>query len=210
MHYKLDSSAKKKVTGTFPQIELKQNVFKDGRKPDYKKLNSQSFVSEEINLNEFTLSDNAILTDVLSSNILSEKIGLVVNDKTRAILEVYNNEYTHIFPLLISDTPYFFLQVINCYNNIDFKKSYFLDELNDGAIEQVSSYDAYCKRLDDTFITAKEIHLKKELDIFRLPFDAEILISEKLKDEIIQEQISGVEIKPYTNFKITSPTSEDS
>jgi hypothetical protein len=198
MYYYIDIA----ITGEYPQLSLRSGIYNNSNRPDFKKLNTDRFPESDLALNDFIYSPKATKTDVLSSNDLSFKIGIFINSKVKKVLAPYFNEYLKDYPIKINADNLFFIHIIDCYSNINYARSVFQDELNDRSEVQFSCFEEYCSKLGDTFITAKKICLKKKLDLFRLPFDTAIIVSEQLKNEIENAKISGITIVPYTYFDI--------
>lgn len=204
MYYSLNSTAKPEISGSYPQIILKDSVFRDNKTPDYKQLSQKTKINNKINLDDFTLHTKSKVTDILSSDILSEKLGLIINHKTYLIFEQFLNEFTSDFPMSIKNMSYHFIHVVFCTSNIDFSKSVFIDMVNQNKPEKVKNLDEYYKRLNETYLKPQKIRLINNYDIFRLPFDRSIIISERFKDKLINNSVTGIEIKSYTNFDITT------
>lgn len=203
MIYSIAYSTQLDVTGTYPQVKLSSDVFKEN-KHDFKILNSEKLPDGQINLNGFILDDKALKTDILSSDELNNKIGLFLSKKAYDILKTIKSHLMSFYPIKINNQEYFFLQVVSCHDLIDYQKSLFKDMINSGKIEKVESYKDYALRRSTTYLKAQEIFVLNSPQLFRVPFDAEILITEELKNSLEKADLSGMNIKPYTNFIINT------
>ena len=73
---------------------------------------------------------------------------------------------------------------------------------------EITSYYQYIsiRKKREKFPKPRVLAIKGEYDIFRTPYDVKILISERLKNRLIDAGITGIEFKPYKNIKIQSIT----
>jgi hypothetical protein len=129
MFYSLEF-ADTKITGVYPQLELKPDVYMKNNNPDFKKLNSSKLVIDDLNLNDFVISDKANSTDILSCQLPDSSIGLFINKNAYDVFKTYVNKHISIIELLINEEKYFFMNIVDCVDSIDFLNSNFSDILN--------------------------------------------------------------------------------
>jgi len=190
MYYTLESSAEPTIHGCYPQITL----------ADYSKeeiihnLNLDELWSEEVIFDFFKFNDKFIQTDFCTISHFNVTCGLVISEKGKKILEhAIKNGYkftSHkFFPLLISNktipNKYYFLQILNSKEVIDYSMSFFENQLTDEEIT-IANHDEYNDEL-----YAIEIKVKEGFDLFKHPYDGETFISERLKKLIEQNNLSG-------------------
>jgi len=154
--------------------------------------------------------ENAILVDYIAFKIVGVG-GFVVSEKFKNLLEtlinkgIKTNTYQFL-PLRINncETSYYYFHLIPNFDIIDFKNTIFrdLDDFFTNKPEgeprtKISSMEEFRK----DFIL-KELALKKDCDILLLPYINEVLISEKIKNVILENEITGIE-KPRAVTKIS-------
>ena len=150
---------------------------------------------------------------------------LYVNERTRRIIEEYNlTEHQYVKATFKTKTnellPYYYLHIplpgVEIY--IDYKNSTFykkdpLKTLGDIEINSKEEFEAKKKEEQKKdcliFINIRDIALKKEfnpqIDILRLPFIRaryKNLVSERLKNRLEQENVTGIVFKEYP-YKIS-------
>lgn len=199
MFYSLEF-ADTKITGVYPQLELKPDVYMKNNNPDFKKLNSSKLVIDDLNLNDFVISDKANSTDILSCQLPDSSIGLFINKNAYDVFKTYVNKHISIIELLINEEKYFFMNIVDCVDSIDFLNSNFSDILNPACGKfKVKSYTEYLEhnRSRKIFLEPDSLKIEDNLEIMRLPFDTSIIVSERVKNEIEKSKITGLEINSY-------------
>lgn len=176
-------------------------------------LDNDNFPNFKPNL-IFELEEKATLTDVISPSNISAK-GLLINDKLRNILDVFNlMEHRYYDATVISkgvEKNYFWLHFKDCdekyLGGIDYgDSSFYVANLAFTKIDDIDikSYQDFWEKkmnLSMKHILGSEIKLSeslenKKLDLFYFPYVLnDYLISEKLYKSIIDNEITGFEIK---------------
>jgi len=205
----------------YPQIQKLKPGY-DDKKPNsiysYLKKSINGFPDEAPDLDGFIMHGYAKPTDFVSNAITSS--GFFIDQKVKSIFEKYNLP-PHRFYLakviykkkLLDD--YFWCHTISNFTNlIDYPNSSFFIykhyRLDDGDIK-INSLDDYFEKKKqlqqdnpgiNITIWIKRICLypsffNKKLDLFKIGlFDTNFYISEALKDNLIQNNITGCEIEP--------------
>jgi hypothetical protein len=97
------------------------------------------------------------------------------------------------------------MHIIDATNIIDFTKSLFIDLLDgDKGTFLIKSYKEYLEtnKTRKQLLTPQKLVILEELGIFTTPFDTSIIINEKVKVELEENNITGIDIKPYTYFEV--------
>jgi hypothetical protein len=122
------------LAGIYPQLELRSGVFDNGNRPDYENITVTDLIDCSLQLDDFELSQKANKTDVLSSNLLSTKYGLIISNKAEGVFRDFANCYIGFKDFILSDMRYSFMHIINCNDIIDYSQSSFDDLLKPGVI----------------------------------------------------------------------------
>lgn len=206
-YYTVKLSTDAKMIGCFPQVDcltqFHAHQFKYDRFPDFDPQLS------------FELEKKAKLTDVLSQASVSAN-GLLVNEKTKAILEKYTMSEHRFFPASVMDkkgkihSEYYWLHLVAreaYFDWIDFPKSKFLLEKGIGNFEEIQinskeDYDLKVREADNMEILADIVADKivftpafnENLSVFVLPkIDIHVFITSELKEALVNNSISGIE-----------------
>lgn len=176
-------------------------------------LAMEDFPSFTPNL-KFNLVWGAKLTDVLSQGTISAR-GILVSKRLKEIFEKFESIPNKFYPAIIStnekDIEYYWLHLVwkNGVDNIDYKNSKW-------RIKRAS------KVLGEITLNSRDEHLKKQgelgfikmihgypvvlqnpnTDLFFDPINFGIIISLKLKQELEQENITGIQISEYDGLII--------
>ncbi len=169
---------------------------------------------------QFELNKTAKLTDVLS-NAAIPGFGFLHNGRTKQILNGFNlmkNKFYDaeiLLPKTGKKEKYDYLHLCDpeLSRTIDYKKSVFYEEefvFRTGKI-QINSYEHYNELklkdkeakfsvdLDEIFVTDS---FDRTLDMFVfLPFSGKIYITERLKDELEKEKITGLVFESAAEIK---------
>lgn len=209
--FKIDYSTKKEVIGSdFPQI------------CDYKEDNNQKsqfsiddfcefkgkYCDELPILDNYILSNRAKLTDLLSCGLCPGG-DILISERFKDLLFGYNLGPCQIFPATVETKKkekmkYFLIHFnYSLEKYIDFKNTKYnysvFPELLTSPIVDFESYDAFrMKNRKLGVLEAKELFLKKEfdlsLDLFSISWiEQSVLISEKLKNDLCFNKITGLE-----------------
>lgn len=183
---------------------------------------NDSSLNSSVNLPPFRFEKDSEITDIVSHASISGR-GLIINSKVYNILKEYElTEYVK-HPLIVLDyldnelPGYFFLQIKDSDDLIDFQKSKFnmfkLRKLL-GQID-ISSIDDFAQKQFE-LIRSKKLSQKikpnvlafkcevRNTDFFSIDRNlvSEIIISQKLKDRLVKEKITGVDIYEPKSFEI--------
>lgn len=192
MYYTLGASAEPKTNGCYPQI-----VLADYSKEEFVySLSLDELWDEEIKFDFFKFNDKFIDTDFCTIGHFNATSGIVVSEKVKSMLEqVIKDGYkftTHrFFPFIIPNTAisknYYFLQILDSKELIDYSNTIFKNLLTEEQVT-IKSHSNHDVELDPL-----KVQLRKNLDLFKHPYDIEIFISERLKDLIEQNKFTGYE-----------------
>jgi hypothetical protein len=223
--FKLSEARATGETGSnYPQIEVMISGY------DYDSPNSihnlaknhDLFSDYKPNLDSFILTKRAKLTDLLSDALGGG--GHLISHKFYNILSNLNLSLHKCFPATILDKfnnlhYYYYLYLINDYSKfVDYKKSIFFIYHNyawDLGIVPIKSKEDFIlkeKELkqknpnESIVLWAKRIILSSEfnanLDLFKIGnFNSDCFISKRLKNLIIENRITGCEIKEADNLE---------
>ncbi|MCT4637808.1 MAG: hypothetical protein N4A72_08870 [Bacteroidales bacterium] len=159
----------------------------------------------------FKIAEEAIITDILSCLFLSMNNGFLISDKVINLLNSFAINEHKLFKAKVEGTSisysYLFLpeerEYIN-YSESEFIKTKLLNINRGEEIKGITSYNHFVET--NTHIQRTEpgsklsfdkVVLTKTLDIFRLPGDSRILISERLKGAFDKAGITGFNCKLY-------------
>ncbi|MCT4637814.1 MAG: hypothetical protein N4A72_08900 [Bacteroidales bacterium] len=160
-----------------------------------KDLAYRSFPDSIPDFSGFKVKNGARYTDIMSSFLPTKSIGVFVSDKLKQLIESENLYAGRFYPALSVREDYWFLHIIDKATDIvDFKKSDFIDFSEDNRYVEIDEEDYEC--LPD-FVEPKKIVLKHMVDIFRSPYNIEVLISERFKDVLEKHNITGTYIQEY-------------
>ncbi len=168
---------------------------------------------------KFELNKKAKLTDVLSDVSLSGSTGLLINDKVKAIFEKFNLMNHQYFDAIVvtpkdGEIPYSWLHLSDpeMIHKLDYTKSIFFRTEYTFREEEIelASYAEYERHMDDDKDASFGVELDKialndsfdrSIELFTfLPFDNEIYISKELCDELLNNEITGIELEKASNF----------
>lgn len=220
-YYTLETACSTFETGpVFPQIQKLKSGYND-KKPNsiysYLKKSVDDFSEETPDLDGFIMHPRAKPTDFLSNSIT--KPGFFVSQKVKTIFENHNLIPHRFYPAIVtlkkkSISNYFWAHMIADFTGfIDYPNSCFFIykhyHLDDGEINIDSLDDYFSKRsqlqIDNPNINitiwAKKIWLRpsffsKELDLFKIGlFDSNFYISHKLRNALIDNNVTGCDIQ---------------
>lgn len=169
-------------------------------------LDNDEFPNENPNL-IFGLHRKAKLTDVISPSNISA-VGLLVNEKVKAILEDFNLIEHRYYPAIIKDRgpdhKYYWLHLVKSdLFGVDFKQSKF--EITNLANKpeaniKINSWEHFIERNKDIglkHIRAKKLIIEPEAqkDLMYFPYIYSFMfVSEELALELAAQKITGLEI----------------
>jgi hypothetical protein len=208
MYYKLENRTDKEVGSVFPQVSCLSQI-------DAHRLRSDEFPSFTPKL-IFELVKKAKLTDVLSQAAISA-MGFIVNYKLKEITESQNQLNLKTYPATVETKSarenYYWLHIksLDISDLIDYESSTFFYtkyELNQDDIK-INSYAHYKSLSNENGIMwgvgMDKIKLSNKfnqsLEFFHLsPFDRTVYVSKRLRNLIVNNQITGIEITEATNI----------
>lgn len=203
-YYQLYLSTESEKVGSWPQLEANKYYWKI--KNNFNLLENRKFPDESPNLDTFTLKRMAKRTDVLSTDMLHQSIGIYVSDTFKNLVEKYNiHDFKFYDCQLTALDPNYdktkkpesfafnFLQLVFTPDNIDFKQSVFWDMREEKLItvENAAQLPIFNRR--------KKLMVKEAPDLFRQPFGVAILVSERLKAAIEEAGITGIWFQEFNS-----------
>jgi hypothetical protein len=222
-YYTLEPACNTPETGpVFPQIQKLKPGY-DDKKSDsiysYLKKSISDFPDEAPDLDSFIMHGYAKPTDMVSNAIT--KPGFFIDKKVKSIFEKYNLIPHRFYPAKVIHKKklldnYFWVHMMadftDCidYPNSSFfiRRKFFTDTGDEIKIESLEDYFEKRKQLKldnpETYVTinAKRIcwypaFFNKKLDFFEIgPFDANFYISQRLRDALVENKITGCNIQP--------------
>lgn len=224
-YYILEHPADTPETGSeFPQVQKMAPGY------DYDAPNSVYQLSEahsqlpsfEPNLDYLVLAGKAKPTDLLSVAVLSG--GLLVSEKFKSLLEKFSLPTHKFYPANVKTRKgmlqYYWMHIIcNLSKEVNFPKTRFFVHLfyrTALGYAEVSSYEDYVNQQKDLVknnpgktiaLSANDITIPASslngLDLFRIgTFNTNLFISEALQKAMINEKITGCEIKPAPGLMV--------
>ncbi|WP_139418827.1 imm11 family protein [Chryseobacterium mulctrae] len=201
VYYTMKLSTESEIVGTWPQLDVPKNYFKVAN--NFEILQFREFPSVEPNLDNFIFKRAAKLTDILSSYLPATSIGIFVNQKFKDLIAnfyVKNFRFYNCsiitadkdFTKKLAENPYFFLHLIYVNEIVDFSLSVFKDLKTSEIITGNNENQL------PMFSSPKKLVLKETPDLFRSPFDVDLLVSQSLKKAIEEANISGVWFEEFT------------
>lgn len=195
VYYKMRLSTESEIVGTHPQLDVPKNYFKVAN--NFEILQFREFPSAKPNLDNFIFKKAAKLTDLLSSYLPATSIGVFVNQKFKDLIAnfyVKNFQFYNCslipadkdFTNKLAENPYFFLHIIYVNEIVDFSSSVFKDLKMNAIITGKNENQL------PMLSSPQKLVLKETPDLFRSPFDVDLLVSESLKKAIEEAKISGV------------------
>jgi hypothetical protein len=199
--YFIRNETNSNIIGHFQQLEAPVGKkYNPKSKYNFHELDSRKFMDSNPELDIFGLHKYSEVTDFLGSH-LAPRIGFFFNDKVKKILEAHIIKGGRIYEVEIQAKAevlsYYFLHLIHDYYEIiDFPKSKFENFVTNEKV----SFDTEQEEISP-YIKPKEIVFKNVPDIFRAPYDINVLISENLKDVFVSNNIKGINIEEYKYIK---------
>lgn len=212
--YTISPSSDYNKVGVFHQVESVSPGYDLHASNSVHQLTYREFPDFVPNLNYFILEKKAILTDVLSNGYISAT-GFLLSSRFKSLLTEYKLPEHRFYQATLEykgkflhDYSWFHLAT-DTINIVDFPNSTFnitdyFEEVIEANIGIKNNEDYISKSREVTdknimhLISPEKIKLKKEpeLDLFLLGFGIEIYISKRLRDRLIHEGITGLEIIP--------------
>ena len=224
MYYILDKSIDPKVVGSdFPQVYKYVKEYKpDAPRALYALYKFRTSFPDYIpELGGFKLSGYAKLTDFLSTPFMAT----LVSPKAKEVLQRYHLCPHRWYPCTIHSRKkiydYFWLHIISDNSDfVDYKKSTFVEyDLHEkrGCIYVESKEEMLKKRKEieeqnkgtnwtiwgDRIVMNSKFD--KSLDLFKITrIDGSTYVSERLKDDILNNELTGYEFIPAVNLSISA------
>lgn len=200
-YYRFNSSAEQKVVGKVPQIDG-GSLYRKRQKP----INHDDFSAEHQNfLNDFQFNYHAKVTDILNCSSIRSEMGFFINEKAYKVLLDYLDANHSCYNLELDGSsknigivPYKFLHLADSTDIIDYENTTFVDLIKKEELN-LQSDNEYLDELKVRPLIRplnNEVYLKGNPQIFRLPKDIFIYISEEVKNALEENKISGYELEP--------------
>lgn len=216
--YSIEPACDTPETGpVYPQVEAMKPGY-DFKKPNsIHNLNFNGLPNFKPDLDYFVLDKKAKLTDVLSSMISG--FGFLISEKMKNILEQFKLPEHGFYSASVAmgDTKlnnyFWFLPICNLSDQVDYPKTTFyskdsfnnVEKLDINAPEDVKEQwpkIGYTKKIVSEDIYFKS-GFKLNLDLFMIGvFDFNTYLSEDLKSALVDQNITGIELKPHNQLVI--------
>ncbi len=200
-YYELKPCSDISVTGTYEQINVPMSLKYYKQPNTYKILEYKSFPKNTPDLSYFPLKPGTKLTDIMSAFAPPISKGIFTGKRFYNLVKQHkmtNGKWypaSFIFEKRKIIENYQFLHLIDKPSHIiNFQKSVFAD-FSENEKEVKLNPEDYDDLPD--MVEPKIIVLNQTIDIFRSPYDVKILISEKLKEKMEQEKLTGFETHKY-------------
>jgi len=179
MYFNLGTSENLYTIGSYPQIsQTENNIFNS---PFSTQRINYGNIPNEIPYLELEFYKNAKITDMLSST--TPYFGLIVNVKFKNILEQFNIPKYKFYPIVLF------------HNKINVKDYYWFNFYD--LSKEKETFEDF-----ETELIIKEVYLLNSFpkyDIFH--FEGRNIISEKLLNAFIENNITGYEVSAYDVLK---------
>ena len=206
-YYAIDTSIERKIVGDLPQISDVKNGLQREYIEQYNVIKkATSFPSDIPALDRLSLNAAARVTDLVSCSFLNGLMGLLISEKVKEIFDSFKLERARYYDAKIyvgeAVYPYYFLYFLDSTNIVDYPQSKFVVtdylDMNEKPI-QLTSFEDHKKKNEEievgNIIKSRSLAIKFHADVFVLPFDANIYVSEKAMLEMIDKNVSGVEFR---------------
>lgn len=221
-----EACATKETGPVYPQIQKWKPGYDDNKADSYYSYYEASskgniFPNFTPDMDALIMHGRAKPTDLLSSGL---SIGFIVSQKLKVLFEQFKFPPHRFYPakLIYKETEvagYYFMHLISNYfedylNYINYSQSIFTITGIDGksiqsiSLESKQEYLATSKQLQEEALTKKIFssisahnicfnpNFDKDLDCFSAPFGIEYYISERLRNMLLENLITGCDITP--------------
>lgn len=206
-YYLLRNTIDPKQTGISDNDQIAElNIDYDQKVFDkYQMMDRRDFEKNLPPLKNFVLAKGAKITNIISSRFIQIVNGLLVDKKVEKIFDnVSISNFKKMDARLFKEQEsldYKFFYILESPSIINFKKSEFIltDILGlskEGDIQFRTADEFYnkCKEIGANRIEYRHVVLNRDFDMFRLPWESYLCISENLKNILERERITGIEI----------------
>lgn len=218
-YYTINYSVNPKVIGKLSSSEDCQiNGFTDSENNSVERTDQYQYIgfdfidTKNLDMHKFKVEDNAILTDLMNSRYFNGQ-GFFISERFKHILDDYHSVNIQLLNATVfyNTKPHnlFFIDFIGTSNVIHFSKSKFIAAKRAVSLRfsedniAINSYDDYMEkgkqlRKDKGFsyaVIPKILVLKNEVDLIQLSFTKEKYVSQKLKNKLEEQQLTGIEFK---------------
>ncbi len=198
------------IVGAYPQVVDLVPAYDRSRASSFSHLKFDAKPTLKPDLNGFVLDEKAILTDVLSCWILYVSEGIFLSQKASRLFQEYEISHCFFFESMLHKGAdlfeYSFLFIMHGLDLLDYRESTI--HANDlshpskkpeeveikSSSDFLEKYKMYYK--SEQKLTISEAVLRKPLDLFRLPFSANLTVSERLVKKVLSENINGIKFVP--------------
>lgn len=188
-YYELDNTAELRITGSYPQLDLVDYA----NMKKMQDLDHKTFISSSEDLAALKFTKNTIITDLLTCDHITV-YGFVVSRKFKNLIKKLVQEGIkttpfQFLPLNIkkSEHNFYLFQVLSDHNVVDFSNTIFTNLRASRREETIENHNAY-----NPALRLKKLKLKTHYDLLVVPYRSEILISEKVKEAIENNDITGI------------------
>jgi|GEM_PF-3372248 len=218
-YFKLEFCLEKSIVGDFPQIQQFKKGYDPNRRESCSQVGRYFFGKKpdvEIDFDGLQLSNNAKLTDYVSSSYLNSLTGLLVSERLFDFLMTLNSVEFVSFPTKIYQkeqivsNSYKWLHFVEVYPGmINFPKSHFFLDHSEAKYKEVKvdSFEMYSVMQNQTSydINSKRIVLNpntvSHLDVLRLgTISCDTYVTESVKELLIENKFTGLVYEPAENL----------
>lgn len=212
-YYEISYSVDKKVTGS-KDSQIINFIDPENNNPE--RMSTYSYVGlDHINPNldfsKFKADGKAIMTDVLSSNFFSSY--LIISERFKNFLEEFDLSNIRFLEITVTKNnekyTYYIVSCIEDVEIVNFSQSTFIGDNSSPALRKggdvikTDSYDDYSKKATDIWyekgfgfvLVPIKVALNYNSDMVKFPLGTGLLTSEKVKEKIEKEKLTGVVIQ---------------
>ena len=212
MFYTIEPACDTPETGSvYPQVQDMVAGYDFTKPNSIHKLRYNKLPDFQPDLDYFVLEKKAKPTDLISVSI--SPFGFLIGEKFKSILEKFTLPEHEFYPATLAvgdsklDSYFWFLPIYNLSDQVDYSKTIFyskdtfnnVEKLDINSPEDVKEQwpkIGYTKKIVSENIYFKS-GFKLNLDLFMIGvFDFNIYLSEGLKSTLINEKITGLDLRP--------------
>lgn len=218
-YYHFSPSIEPKIIGNINDSEYNTQVdnFVDPENNDenrfdlYKGFNYYEHISKELDLTKFKTHNKTKMTDSMSTRFFSTD-GFFISNKLSKLLNGFNLENNQLLDCVITNNDqkhnYYLLSFLDAKDIFDYKKSTFgivsdLDKIDKDVELKFNNFEElknkkkelYFETNGESRVAPLKITLTKKIDLFKSSLDKSILVSERLKNDIEKNKITGFDFK---------------
>jgi len=219
-YYKLKEACGTEETGpNYPQTDGMVGDYDFNSKDSIYQLNVNTIPNTITDFGIIKLAHSSNLTDIISIALISSA-GLIVSEKVKNIFEQYSIQKSIYIKLKIQhknriiDSNYYrlFIETENQTRRIDYVNSkFYISQFgNDRGDVEVKSEDDFVKKSGEvqsiynwSYIVPKFLTFRSNgLDLFTYPMGLGLIITTRLKNELVDNAITGIKFDELENAEI--------